>query len=138
METTRLLKKSASKAFKANNNNIVSSSNNKVNETVVNSFRNLTRISNIRAIEKPIFQTPNAKNTFNYLQLVFIKALIFWYFDLKSHIWIEINISSYAINKVMSQLNLDFDALSNDLNKSDFNQWDLVAYLSRKMVTIKI
>ena len=76
---------------------------------------------NIGAIRKPNFLTPNAKKAFNHLQLAFIKASIFQHFDLKSHIWIEINISCYAIDRILSQLNLGFDALPNDLNKSDFS-----------------
>ena len=58
----------------------------------------------------------------NYLQLAFIKALILQHFDLKSHIQIKTNALSYAIDGVLSQLNLDSNALSNNsnLNKSDF------------------
>ena len=33
---------------------------------------------------------------------MFIKALILYYFDLKYHIWIKINISSYVINEILS------------------------------------
>ena len=79
-------------------------------------------ILNIRAREKFTFQIPNIKKTFNYLWLIFIKALIFQHFDLKSHIRIEIYTLCYAIGRVLSLLNLDFDVLSNNsnLNKSDF------------------
>ena len=75
---------------------------------------------NIGAIRKPNFLASNAKKIFNHLLLAFIKALIFQYFDLKSPIQIETNVSGYAIGRVLSQLNLDFDTLSNDLNESDF------------------
>ena len=34
-------------------------------------------------------------------------------------------------------MNFDSDALSNDLNKSDFGQWHLVAYFSRKMIPVE-
>ena len=35
---------------------------------------------------RPSFLTPNAKIAFNHLWLAFIKALIFWHFDLECHI----------------------------------------------------
>ena len=76
---------------------------------------------NIRATREPNFLTSDTKKTSNHLWLAFIKALILRYFDLESHIQIETNASSYAIGGVLSQLNLDSDAPSNDLNKSDFD-----------------
>ena len=63
------------KAFKANDNEVVKIGN-KAKKTVVNSSKNLMHIPNIRAMEKPIFLTPNAKKTFNYLRLAIIKAVI--------------------------------------------------------------
>ena len=90
------------KKFKADNNKIVDDGSSKVNETVKNSSRKLMRLPNIRTTGKPNFLTPNAKKAFNYLWLAFIKALIFQHFDLKSHIWIKIDISGYAISKVLS------------------------------------
>ena len=77
---------------------------------------------NIGAIENPNFLTPNAKKTFNHLQLAFIKARILQHFDLESHIRIETNVSSYAIGGVLNQLNLNSDIPPNDSNKSDFGQ----------------
>ena len=76
----------------------------------------------IRAIRKPIFLISNAKKAFNYLKQAFIKASILEHFDLKSYIWIKINISGYIIGGVLNQLNLDSNALLNDsnLNKFDF------------------
>ena len=88
-------------------------------------------------MKKPIFLIFNAKKTFNYLELIFIKALILQYFDLKSHIWIKTNISSYIISRILSQLNLDFDALPNNLNKPDFAQWYLIAYFFKKIISTK-
>ena len=71
----------ALKAFKADSNGVVGDSSDRANKTVVNlskneKSRNLTRVLNIRAPGEPIFLTPNAKKTFNYLQLAFIKAPI--------------------------------------------------------------
>ena len=73
------------------NNKIVTSDDSKANKIVVNLFKNnksrkLTDMPNIRAIKKFIFLIPNTKKVFNYLQLVFIKTLIFQYFNLKIHI----------------------------------------------------
>ena len=78
---------------------------------------------NIRAIREPNFLTFNVKNVFNYLQLAFIKVPILQYFDLKSYIQIETDVSGYAISGMLSQLNLNFNTSPNNLNlnKSDFN-----------------
>ena len=77
---------------------------------------------NIKAIREPNFLTPNTKKVFNYLRIAFIKALIFQHFDLKSHIWIKTSASGYAISRILSELNLDFNTPPNNSNsnKSDF------------------
>ena len=126
LKTTRSLEKLALKAFKAGNNKVVGGGSGRADEIIINLSKNkkskkLMRVPNIRAIGKPNFLISNAKKTFNHLRLAFTKALILWYFDLESHIQIEIDASSYAIGRVLSLLNLDFDVLSNDLKKSDFN-----------------
>ena len=119
----------ALRAFRAGNNEVVGGDGNRADKTVVDSFtsknkksRKLTHISNIGAKREPNFLTPDAKKTFNHLRLVFIKAPILQHFDLESHIRIETDASSYAIGRVLSQLNLDSDTIPNDLNsnKSDF------------------
>lgn len=48
------------------------------------------------------FLTPSIKIVFNYLQLVFIKALIFWNFDLRYYIWIKTNALGYVIDDILS------------------------------------
>ena len=119
----------ASEAFKTNNNEVVCVGG-RANETVVNlfnksknnKFRNSIYILNIKAIEKLNFVIPNAKKTFNYLQLAFIKTLIFQDFDLESQIWIKTNALGYIIGEMLSELNLDSNITSNNLNKSDFGQ----------------
>ena len=78
-------------------------------------------ISNIKNIGKSIFLTPNIKKTLNHLKQMLIKASIFWHFNLEKHIQIETNISSYSMSGVLSQLNLNFNAVLNNLNKSDFS-----------------
>ena len=116
----------APKAFEADDNEIVGDSGNETNKMVVNLCKNkksrkLTRVLNIGAIKKLNFLTPIAKKVFNYLRLAFIKALIFQHFDLKSHNRIKNDASGYAIGKMSSQLNLDSNALLNDLNNSDLS-----------------
>ena len=140
LKTTGLFEKSALRAFKAGNNKVVGGDN-RANETIVDSSksknkksRKSTCVPNIRAKRKLNFLTSNAKKAFNHLRLAFIKAPILWHFDLESYIRIEIDVSSYAISRVLSELNLDSDVSPNDSNKSDFSQWHLVAYFFRKMI----
>ena len=51
--------------------------------------------------------TPRAKLAFNALRQAFFKAPILHHFDLKCHIRIEMYISGYTINEVLSQLTPD-------------------------------
>ena len=97
----------APKAFKANDDGIISENGSRADKTVMNlsknnKSRNLTYMPNIGAIEKPNFLISNAKKFFNHLRLAFIKALILQHFDLESHIQIEIDVSNYAISRVLS------------------------------------
>ena len=94
--------KLALKTFKAYNNKVVGGDSGRINKTVKNSSRKLMHVSNIRATEEPNFLTPDAKKTFNYLRLAFIKTPILRHFDLKSHIQIKINVSDYAMDRVFS------------------------------------
>ena len=123
--------------FRANDNEYVSSGGHKTNGTVVNWFenkksRNFLHVPNIGAMEKPNFLTPNTKKAIKNLRLPFIKALILWHFDLESDILIETDTSGYAIGRVLSQFNVDFDAPLNDLNKFDYSQWYLEVFSLRK------
>ena len=52
----------------------------------------------------PSFLTPKARVAFNCLWLTFTKALILRHFDPKWHIWIETDVSGYAIGNMLSQL----------------------------------
>ena len=139
LKTSGSSEKSAPKTFKANDNEIVGGDGGRANETVKNSSRKLTHMPNIGTTRELNFLTLDVKKAFNYLQLAFIKAPIFWHFDPKSHIWIKTDALGYAISGVLSQLNFDSNAPPNDsnLNKSDFGQWHLVAYFSKKMIPIK-
>ena len=53
------------------------------------------------------YLTLNARQAFTQLKQVFTKASILRHFDLEYHIQIETDVSSYAINRVLSQLTLD-------------------------------
>ena len=139
LKTTGSSEESAPKAFRADDDEVVGGGGGRANGTVVNLFKNeksrkSMRVPNIEATREPNFLTPDAKKAFNHLRLAFIKAPILRHFDLESHIRIETDASGYAIGGVLSQLNLDSDALPNDSNKSDFGQWYLIAYFSRKMI----
>ena len=132
------------RAFRIGNNEVVEGGDNKTNETVVDSskfknekFKKLTCVSNIKAIGEPIFLTFNAKKAFNYLRQAFIKAPILRHFNSDCYIQIKTDVSSYVIDGVLSELNLDSNASPNDLNKSNFGQWCPVAYFFRKMISAK-
>ena len=45
-----------------------------------------------------------ARLVFTKLKQAFVKALILHYFDLKRYIWVETNVSSYAIGRIFNQL----------------------------------
>ena len=53
------------------------------------------------------FLTLKAKLAFIKSRQVFVKAPIFYHFNLKHHIQIETDVSSYVINRVFNQLILD-------------------------------
>ena len=69
------------------------------------------------------FLTSGARIAFTKLRQSFIKAPIFHYFNPKPHIKIEIDVSSYVIGRVLSQLTSD-----------NLGQWHPVAFFSRKMI----
>ena len=72
-------------------------------------------ISNLKANSRTDFLISGAKKAFIYLQKTFIEVLIFIYFDPERHIWIEIDVSGYAIGGVLSQMTLDYlDQLFSD------------------------
>ena len=91
LKTTGSSKGTALKTFIAGNNE-VSDGDGRANKTIRNLSRKSTYIPNIGAIGESNILTPNAKKSFIYLQLAFIKASIFQHFDLKSHIQIKTNV----------------------------------------------
>ena len=72
--------------------------------------RNLSKSTNLSKSKKTVgsdFFTPGTKLAFTELRQTFLKAPIFHHFDPEHHIWIETDISGYAIGGVFSQLNSD-------------------------------
>ena len=55
-------------------------------------------------LEEPKFLISDAKKAFNRLRQAYTKALILQHFDPECYIWIETNVSGYAIEGVLSQL----------------------------------
>ena len=70
------------------------------------SWKKLSKSGNLFKFDvkknEPSFLTLDAWIVFNCLWLAFIKALILWHFDPECYIWNEIDISSYAIDSVLS------------------------------------
>ncbi len=65
-----------------------------------------------------------AKQAFNQLRDVFMKAFILRYFDSEQHIHIEIDAFNYAVVSILSQ-------------SDDEDQWHLIAFWFRMMIDIK-
>ena len=149
LKTIRSSKGLASKAFRADANEIVEGGGGRVNKTVKNLSKSkksknekskiLTRSSDIGAMGESMFLTLDARKTFNHLRQAFIKAPILRHFDLECYIRIETNASGYAIGGVFDQLSTDWASPdeSNSANKSDFGQWHPVAYYLTKMILIE-
>ena len=79
------------------------------------------------AMGEPIFLTLDAREVFNKLRQVFIKAPILQHFDPECHIRIKTDALGYAIGKVLSQLILDHLT-------SDQGQWHPIAYFLKKII----
>ena len=86
LETTKSFEELTPKVFRANDSEVVADGSSRANEMVKNSAKNLTRISNIKAIRESNFLTSDAKKIFNYLRLAFIKVPIFQHFNLENQI----------------------------------------------------
>ena len=78
----------------------------------------------------PKFLTSNARAAFNRLWLAFTKAPILRHFDPECHIWIETDISGYAIDGVLSQLASDTRP-DGVVTKINLGQWHPVAFFLR-------
>ena len=107
--TTRSSGELASKIFIAGNKEFVESGSSRTDERVKNSSKSKTLKNEkfeiqacIGAIRESTFLTFGAKKVFNRLRQAFVKAPIPQHFDLKCHIWIEVNVSGYIIGEVFS------------------------------------
>ena len=68
-----------------------------------------------------------AKLAFTKLRPVFLKTSIVYHFDPEHHIWIETDVSGYAIGGVLNQLTLD-----------DLGRWYPVTFFSCKLILAEI
>ena len=69
--------------------------------------KNLTKSKKLSKPKKALksdFFTSRARLAFTKLRQTFFKTPILYHFDLKCHIWIETDVSGYAISGVLSQL----------------------------------
>ena len=82
-------------------------------------FKNLSKAK--KAVWLSDFLTLKTKLTFTELRQALFKALILHHFDLKRHIRIKTDASSYVIGKVLSQLISE-------------GGWHPVAFISHKMI----
>ena len=95
---------------------------------------NLTNFDTIEVWPK--FIIPDARTAFNRLQLAFTESLILWHFDLECYIGIEIDASSYAISKVLSQLTFGINP-DRIVTKTDLGHWHPIAFFLKKMIPAK-
>ena len=70
-------------------------------------FSKSKKLSKFKKILRSEFLTPKAKLAFIKLRQVFVRAPILYHFDSKHHIWVETDVSGYAISEVLTQLTLD-------------------------------
>ena len=84
----------------------------------------------INIIGKPNFSTLITKLAYAKLSQAFIYIVILEYFDQEYLIQIEINISSYTIKSLFSQLTIDLLIFS-------LPKWYFIAYFFRKMILTK-
>ena len=70
------------------------------------------------------FFTSGVRKAFTKLRQAFIKASILYHFDPERHIWVETDVSGYAIGRIFNQLISD-----------NLGQWHLIAFFSRKMIS---
>lgn len=111
---------------------ILKSLRDKVDENSVDSrYRNEQKNSFIFSLSQRLIRAHHfifkAQNPFNLFLDAFIKAPIFHHLDLEYHIFIKINVSSYAISGILSQLILD-----------KLSKCHLLIYYLRKIISVKI
>ena len=74
---------------------------NKIRKKVQKRFKSKNLSKSKKTVRSDFF-IPGAKLAFTKLRQIFLKALILYHFDPNRHIWIEIDVSGYAIGRVLS------------------------------------
>ena len=82
------------------------------------------------------FFNPKTRLAFTQLRQAFVKAPIFHHFDPESHIRIKTDVLGYAIGDILSQLSSGTRP-DRVVTKNDLGQWHLVAFFSRKMISLE-
>lgn len=94
--------------------------------------QNLSKIN----FSRTRFFTPEARVLFTHLKKALTKAPILYYFNLELSIRIEIDMSTFAISKIFSQLTLRYVTYTNpNLFAFKTSQWHLVGFFSKKMIS---
>lgn len=99
--------------------------NNKINDKIADLSNSIQKTSS-----GVCFLTFKTSLAFTQLRKVFTKASIFYYFNLKRYIQIEIHVLSYAIGKVLSQL-ITKRGLASQITYQTNNQPNFVNLLSK-------
>ena len=89
-------------------------------------------LSNNNDLEEPKFLNSNTKEAFNRLRQAFTKGPIFRHFNPECHIRIEINVSGYVIERVLSRLTSN-QVISDGAIGSNID-WHPMVYFSRQMI----
>ena len=89
-------------------------------EKKVQKCKNLFKFKKVIGLD---FFTPGARLAFTELRQAFVKAPILHHFDPERHIWIEMDVSSYVIGRVLNQLTSD-----------NLGWWHSVAFFFQKMI----
>lgn len=87
----------------------------------------ISQVIQKRCAPKRVFFTFKASLVLVQLKKIFTKSLILYYFDLKGYIYIRINIFSYIIGQIPSQLITKKDLASQVIYKTN-NQLNLSIY----------
>ena len=88
-----------------------------------NLFKSKKLSKSKKAIGSSDFLTFRTKLAFTELKQAFLKAPILHHFDPERHIWIEADVSDYAIGEILSQLTSD-----------NLGQWHPMLFFSYKMI----
>ena len=102
--------------------------------------KNLSKSQNLPKFNakknKLSFLTPKARIAFNRLQLVFTKALIFWYFDFECYIKIKTDVLGYIIGRMLNELISEINS-NRIITKTNFGQSYLIVFFFRKIIFIE-